>query len=166
MLHRITAVFTRRKVNIESLCVSETETKGISRFTISVELSPDDVKKIVGQIARFVEVVKVEYHTNEQLVFKEIAFFKVRAESAKARTEIEEHARRYGASIIYASASSVIVEKTGREADVDSLFYLLEPFGLLEFVRSGRIAVVKDGKERGKPEEELQANYKRGADTV
>jgi acetolactate synthase-1/3 small subunit len=143
VLHRVTAIFTRRKVNIESLCVSETEQKGISRFTIGVRLTEEAVTKIVGQIGRIIEVVEVYAHVDEELVFKELAFFKVRTETPKARMEVEELAHRYGAAMAYASKRFVVIEKSGTESDVDSLYRLLEEFGIAEFVRSGRIAMVK-----------------------
>jgi len=148
VLHRLTTVLTRRKVNIESLCVSETEQKGISRFTISIRSHEHLIKKLVAQIGRIIEVVRVTYHTDDELLFKEIAFFKVRVSDAAARAQIEGHAIKYGASIAIAAASFVVVEKTGREAEVDSLYHMLEPFGIIEFVRSGRIAMVKAEVEK------------------
>jgi acetolactate synthase I/III small subunit len=141
VLHRITAIFTRRKINVESLCVSETETKGISRFTISIFSTEEAVRKIVGQIARIIEVVDVYVHTDEELIFKELAFFRVKISDPRSFTEIEELAHRYGAHMVYADGSSMVIEKSGSEADVDSLYHLFEPFGITEFVRSGRIAV-------------------------
>jgi acetolactate synthase I/III small subunit len=144
VLHRLTAVFTRRKVNVESLCVSETETKGISRFTISVRSDRDAVRKIVAQIARIIEVIHVEFHVDEEILFKEIAFIKVRASSVEDRKAIEQHVQRYGASMAYVNGTFLVVEKTGTEAEINSLFLLLEPFGIIEFVRSGRIAMVRE----------------------
>jgi acetolactate synthase-1/3 small subunit len=149
VLHRITAIFTRRKINIESLCVSETEQPGISRFTIGVKMDRDAVRKVVGQIRRIIEVVEVYAHVDEDLVFKELAFFKVKTETPKGRMEVEELAHRYGASMAYASKHYVVLEKIGTEGDVDSLYCLLEQFGIEEFVRSGRIAMEKPERPGG-----------------
>jgi acetolactate synthase I/III small subunit len=182
VLHRITAIFTRRKINIESLCVSETTKEGISRFTIGIKTTEEEVSKIVAQIAKIIEVVEVYANTDEELIYKEVAFFKVtigKSESkssgfqqeklsvteekvqrdgahndvsqsiaitqnhAKMLIEVEAVANRYGASIAYASSDSIIIEKIGRESDIDSLYMLLEQFGVTEFVRSGRIALQK-----------------------
>lgn len=143
VLHRITSIFTRRKINIESLCVSETEKKGISRFTISIRSSEEAVRKIVGQIARIVEVVEVYSHTDDELVFKEIAFYRITVSEGQSRRELEELVHRYGAQIVYGGEDFVVVEKTGIETEVDALYSLLAPFGIVEFVRSGRIAMEK-----------------------
>lgn len=144
VLHRITAMFTRRKINVESLTVSETEQHGISRFTIMANLDEDLVDKLVKQIARVIEVRDVFASLNSQLIFKEIAFFRVAVNSPDKRTEVEELAHRYGASMVYVSQRSLVLEKTGAEDVINSLYLLLEPFGITEFVRSGRIAIRKD----------------------
>lgn len=146
VLHRITVLFTRRKINIESLTVCETEEHGTSRFTIVVVAPKEIVNTIVKQVDRIVEVKKVYASENSELVYKEIAFYKVNAENASKRREIEEHAIRHRAEIIYAEEKSVVIEKTGNEDETVSLFRLFEPFGIAEFVRSGRIAIRK-GRE-------------------
>lgn len=144
ILHRITVLFTRRKVNIESLTVSETEKKGISRYTIVVRASKDLVEKISKNIQRVIEVTEVFVSENRELVFAEIALFKVESRSEQqSRLKIEELAHRYGATVVYGAADYLVIEKAGQEDEIDSLFLLLEPFGILEFVRSGRIALRK-----------------------
>lgn len=141
VLHRITVMFTRRKINIESLTVSETEVPGRSRFTIVVRCEPDLVLKIVKQLNRIIEVVDVFASENRHLIFKEIAFYRVATETQQKRLEVEEHAHRYGAQVGFAHADYIVVEKTGTEMEISSLFRLLEPYGIKEFVRSGRIAI-------------------------
>lgn len=143
VLHRLTTTLTRRKVNIESLTVSETETKGVSRFTIVVKVTPELISKITKQIDRIIEVRKAYFSENEELIFQEIAFIRVSGSTEK-RHEIEELAHRYNAAIAYATKSCLIVEKAGSEDDINSLYTLLEPYGISEFTRSGRIAVRKD----------------------
>jgi len=149
VLHRITVLFTRRKINIESLTVSETEVTGISRFTIVVRCEPDLVAKIAKQINRIIEVVDVFASENRELLYKEIALYRVSAETPEKRLEVEEHAHRYGAQVVYARADSVVVEKTGTEDDISSLFHLLDPYGIREFVRSGRIAILHQERRPG-----------------
>lgn len=144
VLHRITTVFTRRKVNIESLTVCETETKGISRFTIVVQTEPDQISKIVKTINRIIEVVDVYFCEDEQLVYKEIAFIRVEADTPQRRSELEEFVYRHGGEIAYVDSSSIVIEATGSEDAIHSLYLLIEPFGIREFLRSGRIAVRKD----------------------
>lgn len=145
VLQRITDLVTRRKINIESLTVSETERKGISRFTIGVNADHSIMQKIVKQINRVIEVEAVHLCQNKDLIFKEIAFFKVNTTVASKRAELEELAHRYGAPVIHAESDYLVIEKTGEEDDINSLFLLFEPFGIREFIRSGRIAILKHG---------------------
>jgi len=144
VLHRITVLFTRRKVNIESLTVSETERKGISRFTIVIKADSEMLEKIVNQIARIVEVLDVSAKPNSDLLFKEIAFYRVMAPTPDKRSQIEDLSRRYNSTILHLSENSLVIEKTGNEEEVNSLYLLLEPYGIQEFVRSGRIGISKE----------------------
>lgn len=142
ILHRITTQFTRRAVNIESLTVSETERKGVSRFTIVVKTDLILAEKIARHLRRIIEVVDVYLCENRELVYKEIALIKVRSDSERGnRLRVEDLAHRYGAHVVSGNDDYLIIEKSGREEEVDSLFLLLEPFGIVEFVRSGRIAL-------------------------
>ena len=144
VLYRISDLFLRRKVNIESLTVSEIETKGISRFTIVVQAERDMVEKIVKQLYRIIEVIKVFESRDDQLVYKELAFIKVSSKTPERRKEVEDLAYLFRAKITHVSSQAIVVEKTGTEEEIDSLFTLLRPYGIKEFVRSGRIAVLKD----------------------
>jgi acetolactate synthase I/III small subunit len=147
VLHRLTAQFTRRKINIESLCVSETETKGISRFTISVKAEEELVQKIVAQISKIIEVVRVYYNVDEELIFREIALIKVLAPDATLRAEVEEHALRYGASVSAVTEDFIVIEKTGLEQNIESIYRMLEKYEIVGFVRSGRIALSRKSKQ-------------------
>jgi acetolactate synthase-1/3 small subunit len=151
VLQRITVLFTKRKMNIESLTVSETETAGTSRFTIVVKAERDLVEKVARQIMRVIEVSDVSLCGDDELIFKEIAFIKVTAKDHKARREIEEVAHRYGAHIVFSKEGYLVVEKTGSEDEVNSLTSLLEPYGITQFVRSGRIAIAKEEKSEKQP---------------
>jgi len=144
VLQRITVLFTRRKLNIESLTVSETERNGVSRFTIVVAAERDLVEKVAKQINRIIEVSDIYVCENDELIFKEIAFFKVRTKVAEERNKIEELAARHDARVCFSQDSFVVVEKTGSEDEIKTLYSLLEPFGMAEFVRSGRIALLKE----------------------
>lgn len=143
VLHRITTVFTRRKINVESLTVSDTEQHGISRFTIVVCIPESLSEKIVEQIRRVIEVREVFATEDSGLYFKEISFIKVRTNSADDRRRAEEIARGNGAAIIAAQPEALVVEQTGTEEEIRSLYLLLEPFGISEFIHSGRIAIRK-----------------------
>jgi len=143
VLQRITIMFTRRNLNIESLTVSETETHGISRFTIVVETTEALIKTLVKQLHRIIEVVDVYASENRDLIYKEIALFKVATDSSEKRQQIEDLSLRHHAEVTHASDTYVVVEKTGTEDEVRSLYLLLESFGIKEFLRSGRVAMLK-----------------------
>ena len=149
VLQRLAVLFTRRKMNIESLTVSETEKKGISRFTLVINTEPDLIRTVAKQVNRIIEVVDVFVSENSDLVFKEIAFYKLTAETPERRGQIEDVAHRYGAVVAQARGTHIVVEKTGTEEEISSLFLLLEPFGIKEFVRSGRIAILNRDREVG-----------------
>ncbi len=149
VLHRITAAFTRRKINIESLTVSETEKKGVSRFTIVVQTEPDLIRKVAKTINRIIEVVDVFVSENQHLLYKEISFIRVATESPQQRSEVEEFVHRYGGVVRYATDEDLVIETTGTEDEINSLCLLLEPFGIREFIRSGRIAICKKPRAAG-----------------
>ena len=147
VLYRIADLFLRRKVNIESLTVSETEQKGISRFTVVVNVDEHTVNKTIKQLNRIIEVVNVLAKSNDELVFKEVALVKVSVKDKKQEMEIGLIAHEFHTPIVLRRAGSITIELTGAEKEVDLLFSKLQPFGVLEFVRSGRIAVLKDDKD-------------------
>ncbi len=143
VLYRIADLFLRRKVNIESLTVSEIEHAGQSRFTIVVTAEPLLVEKIVKQLYRIIEIVKVVDSLDSSLVIKEICLIKITAKNLEKRKEIEHLVHLSDAKIITVGQSYLVIEKTGTEEEIDSLHELLRPFGIKEFVRSGRIVVFK-----------------------
>lgn len=144
VLHRLTVTFTKRKVNIESLTVSETEQEGISRFTIVVRVPDNLIDTIVKQIRRIIEVREAFASEDEDLVFKEIALIRVFSENASDREKVEDLAHRYGGKVVFARKDALTVQITGTEDEIRSLYELLEPHGIAEFVRSGRVAMRKD----------------------
>ena len=144
VLHRLTVTFTRRKVNIESLTVCETEQEGISRFTIVVRVPDDLIDTIVKQIRRIVEVREAFASEDADLVYKEIALIRIFSEDLEEREKVEDLAHRYGGKVVYARKDNLTIQMTGTEDEIRSLYELLEPHGISEFVRSGRVALRKD----------------------
>jgi len=143
VLHRITDLFTRRKLNIESLSVSGTEKEGVSRFTIVVNSEKDLVEKIIKQIRRVIEVLDAYVCRNSHLIFKEVALIKVEVTEPEERSKIEEVTARNDGIVISGTDDSIIIEKTGSDEEINALYLLLEPFGIIEFIRSGRVALLK-----------------------
>ncbi len=147
LLSRICGVFTRRHINIESLTVSESEVKGVHRFTFVVSITEELVKKITKQIEKQVDVLKAFFHRNEEMVYQEIAMYKLPTSSLITGGSVEKIIRSYQARVLAIEQEFTILEKTGHKEETQELYELLSPFGLLEFVRSGRIAISKPMKE-------------------
>jgi aminotransferase len=144
ILYRIADAFLKRKINIESLTVSEIEVRGLSRFTITVKGTRLGVEKITKQLYKIIEVIKVLETTDDMLIFKEVALFKVSTKNPEKRHEVEDLAYLFRANIVYVSSNYLAIEKTGSEEEINSLYSLLKPFGIREYVRSGRIALPKE----------------------
>lgn len=147
LLNRITIIFTRRHINIESLTVSASAIRGVHKFTIVVNTTPTLIVKVTRQIERLVEVLKAYYHTNEDVVHQELALYKVPAQFLTENNVLEKIYRKFGASIISMTDQFAVIQMTGHREETRELFALLEPYGVLQFTRSGRIAVNKDTRE-------------------
>ncbi len=147
LLNRLTIIFTRRHVNIESLTVSESHIKGIHCFTIVINSTEVLVKKIVQQIEKLVDVLKAFYYTRDQIIYQEIALYKVPTRALTSGNEIEKLVRAYNARILEVTAEYTVIEKTGHKSETQELLKKLKPFDLLEFIRSGRVAITKPMKE-------------------
>ncbi len=145
VLHRITVLFTRRKLNIESLTVSETERQGVSRFTITVNAERALVEKVSRQLARIIEVLGVSVSEDSQLIAKEIALIEVTAADIDSRQRVTRIVRERGGQFVGVGEKGFVVEKTGTENEVNALQTALAPFGITQFVRSGRIALLRNG---------------------
>ena len=142
VLYRIADLFLRRKINIESLTVSEINQEDQSRFTVVVFAEAELVEKIVKQLYRIIEVTKVVDSTDEDLVPREIALLKVSANKLKQREEIEHLITiSKNTRIIKVTKTYLVIEITGTEREVHEFHELMKPFGIKEFVQSGRIAV-------------------------
>ena len=159
LLSRITIIFTRRHVNIETLTVSPSALKGIHKFTITVYETENRIKKVVGQIDKLVEVLKAFYHTDDEIVYQEIALYKIPTKVVMESNRIEGLVRKYGARILEIAPKYVIIEKMGASKETQELFDELNKFGVLQFTRSGRIAVTKLS-------EELLHNYLKERDAM
>jgi acetolactate synthase I/III small subunit len=146
MLNRITIIFTRRHINIESITASESEIDGIHRYTIVVKEPKEVVRKVVSQIEKQIEVVKAFYHADDEVVYQEIALYKLPTKMIASGGDAERIVRAHHARILTIESDFTILEKTGYPEEIKDLFNELKPFGLLEFVRSGRVAISKPMK--------------------
>ncbi len=147
LLNRITIIFTRRNVNIESLTVSASAIDGIHKFTIVVHETEEKVQKVVSQIEKLVEVLKAFYHTEDEIIFQEVALYKVSADAMLKNASLEQTVRKYNARILEITKEYIVLEKTGHKEETQGLFDELKAFGVKQFTRSGRISITKSSKE-------------------
>jgi len=148
LLSRITIIFTRRKINIDSLTVSESAISGVFKFTIVINDTADRVHKVVGQLEKVVDVLKVFANTNNEMIYQEIALYKVSTELLFESDKIEKIVRRSGARILEVTREYVVIEKTGHTEETQQLFDELNVFGVTQFIRSGRVAITRSNIER------------------
>jgi acetolactate synthase-1/3 small subunit len=147
LLNQITTVFTRRHINIESLTTSESAINGIHKFTIVIYSTYDEIEKLVKQIEKRIDVLKAYWFTNDEIIYQEIALYKVPTKALLNGNEIEKLVRKYGAHILEMTEEYTIIEKTGHKTETQELYEKLDPYGLTQFTRSGRIAVNRSRKE-------------------
>jgi len=149
LLNQITIIFTRRALNIETLSVSPSALKGIHKFTITLYTTEDMVVKVVQQIDKRVDILKSYYNTDEGLVFQEIALYKVATDKLLGLGTIEKLIRNHHIHILEMNENFVVFEKTGHYEETQQLFdELSDSVGVLQFIRSGRVAITKSKVER------------------
>lgn len=167
LLNRIAIIFSRRKINIESLNTSPSEIEGIHRFTIVIDETEDVVRKLVRQIEKQVDVLKAYFNTNDQIVWQELALYKVPTDEIAEKVKVERLLREHGARAVVIRKDYTIFETSGHREETDKLISVLEPFGLIEFVRSARVAIIKESAgfheklrefEQAEPSEEAMEN--------
>ncbi|MEO6148616.1 MAG: acetolactate synthase small subunit [Mucilaginibacter sp.] len=167
LLSRIAIIFTRRKINIDSLNVSPSEIESIHRFNILINETEDTVRKLCRQIEKQVEVLKVYYHTNADVIWQELALYKVSTDVIAEQVSVERLLRENGARAVVIRKDYTVFETTGHREETDALITILQPYGLIEFVRSARVAIIKGSEgfnsklrefERLEPGEDVMEN--------
>ena len=143
LLNRISAIFQRRHINIESLNISPSEIEGVAKFTIVVHMTEENVKKIIGQIEKQVEVIKAYYHNDEETIYQISGLFKIKSKLLFEEPQIQNIVKESNARIVTVNKEFFVIEKSGRKEEIELLYRELKPFGILQFTRSGRISVSK-----------------------
>ena len=167
LLNRIAIIFSRRKINVESLNTSPTEVDSVHRFTIVIDETEDVVKKLCRQIEKQVDVLKAYYNTNEEIIWQELALYKVPTDVIAEEVKVERLLREHGASAVVIRKDYTVFQVSGHREETENLIKVLEPYGLIEFVRSARVAIIKDSNgfheklkefEHQQPREEVIEN--------
>ena len=148
LLNRLTIIFTRRHLNIESLTVSESAIQGIFKFTVVVKTNQALIEKVVKQIEKVVDVLKAFYLSQEEIIYQEVALYKVPTEAVTRSNEIETLIRKHNARILEITPDYTAIEKTGHKDETQQLFDDMKKFKVMQFTRSGRVAVTKARRER------------------
>jgi len=144
LLSRVVSIFTRRHINVESLTTSRSSMVDIHRFTIVVKVTEDMVQKLVAQLEKQVDVVKAFYYENDEIVHQEIALYKVPTHIFTNSDRVEHLIRSYNARVLVIEPEYIVIEKTGHAEETEALLTELKKIGgIYEFVRSGRVAIVK-----------------------
>ena len=148
LLNQITAVFTRRQINIESINASASSIKGVHRYTITAWSDEDTMIKVTKQIEKKIDVLQAHYYLDNEIFMLEVALLKVSTPKLLDNPLISKTIRRYGARIMEANAVYAVVEKTGVTDEIIALRTELDTFDcVLQYVSSGRIAVTRDTAE-------------------
>ncbi len=149
VLMRVAGMFRRRNFNIESLTVGHTEDPELSRMTIVVDGNRTDINQVERNLSKLVHVIGLNDLTHERAVIRDLALVKVKADNSASRAEVMQLVNIYRANIVDVAHDSVMIEVTGTEAKVDSLVELFKPFGIVEMVRTGRVAMARGAGTNG-----------------
>ena len=142
VLNRVASLFRRRAFNIESLTVGHTETDGVSRMTIVVNTDVNGARRIEANLYKLVNVLRVTDLTGQAAVIRDLTLIRVAA-SHETRTHVMQLVDTFRARVVDVAPDSLIIEATGTEEKVDGLLRVLRPFGVLEMVRTGRVAMAR-----------------------
>ena len=145
VLNRIASLFRRRAFNIESLTVGHTEKPGVSRMTIVVDSSRTDTEKVAQNLYKLVNVLHVEDVTEAPSVMRDLALIKVRANGGGSRAEVLQIVETFRARVVDVALKTLMIEVTGTDEKINGLVDVLRPYGIVEMVRTGRVAMARGG---------------------
>jgi len=143
LINKITIMFSRRKISLESLNTSPSEIENIYRFTLVVFETETVIRNLVRQLEKQIDVLKVYYNTNEEIIWQQMALYKVATSTIMKDVKVERLLREYGAKAVVIREDFTVFETTGQDEEINNLLKELHKYGLIEFVRSSRIAIIK-----------------------
>ena len=147
LLNQLSIIFTRRCLNIESLSASPSSIKGVHKFIFTCYSDREMMTRVVEQMEKRIDVIRAFFFTDDEVVYEEVALYKVPTLRLLSDTKVEDIIRRHNARIMEITHSYTVIEKTGHGDELEALFEELEQYDISQFVRSGRIAVTKSSKE-------------------
>ena len=156
LLNRVTIIFTRRKINIESINVSSSEVPGVSRYILVINVTRHQAEKVVNQIRKIIEVLGAFLYEEDEIYYQELALYKEPTKIFLHGNKIENIVRANNARILVIEEDYIVIEKTGHKNETLKLFNLLNEYGVLEFVRSGRVSITKSIRQTQKYLDELE----------
>lgn len=143
LLTQLSNIFTRRCINIESVSASASAVPNIHKITLTCRTSPEKVNKVIGQIEKRIDVIRAFAYTESELVYQEMALYKISTARMLAENHVEQLIRRFGARILEITPEYTVIEKTGHNDETDALFSELKRYDIKQFVRSGRVAITR-----------------------
>jgi acetolactate synthase-1/3 small subunit len=146
LINKIAIMFSRRKISLESLNTSPSEIENIYRFTLVVRETEAVVKNLVRQLEKIVDVFKVYYNTNDEIIWQQMALYKVPTSVIMKEVKVERLLREFGAKAVVIREDYTVFETTGQDDEINNLLKELDQYGLIEFVRSSRIAIIKSSE--------------------
>ena len=147
LLNQISIIFTRRQLNIESLSVSGSAIEGVHKFTITTYSDRETMEKLVKQIEKRIDVLRAFFYTDDEIIFQEVALYKVPTDKLLDDRSIEDLIRKHNARILEVNRTYTVIEKSGHPDETQSLFEELSRYDVMHFVRSGRVAITKSTVE-------------------
>lgn len=144
VMSRVAGLFTRRGFNIESIAVGHSETSGVSRMTIIVNGDEKVLEQVTKQLNKLVDVIRVRDISPQNIIERELVLVKVHTDSLSVRAEIIQLVEIFKAKVVYVERQSITIEMSGDEEKVNGFLELLKPFGVIEIVRAGKIAIAKN----------------------
>ena len=147
LLNQISIIFTRRQLNIESLSVSGSAIEGVHKFTITTYSDRETMEKLVKQIEKRIDVLRAFFYTDDEIIFQEVALYKVPTDKLLDDRSIEDLIRKHNARILEVNRTYTVIEKSGHPDETQSLFEERSRYDVMQFVRSGRVAITKSTVE-------------------
>ena len=150
LLNRISAIFQRRHINIESINSSISEIENVTKWTILVIVTEEQMKKVIGQIEKQVEVIRAYYHTDDEIIYQESCLFKMKSDLLFEAPQIQNLIKDHNARLVTVNKDFFVIEKSGKTEEIETLYQTLKTYEISQFTRAGRIAVSKERMEISK----------------